>query len=222
MGIVKSRPVEILPEYDTIGITAANTRIDESREHYSVYSNRASSTSESSDEEESPALQLPDLIVKAYHLSCASDVYRGDNHNYAGFVLYSHDGKNEWDINGKKCKTGFLVIQDTESAGVKRHQGNAPGVVHGAVYKNVFGEDVGNTVGEGFAVVKGEFKWNSGTFNSKEDTYHDNQRKISQDTERCVSEVLKAWMKAGESHQHLPPEREYPVKELLNKRPISF
>ena len=111
MGIVKLRPVEILPKYDTIGITGANTKLDESREHYSVYSNRAPSTSESSDEEESPALQLSHLFVKVYHLFCASDVYRGDNHSYAGFILYLMMAR----LNGTSTGRNARLVSRTQN-----------------------------------------------------------------------------------------------------------
>ncbi len=54
---------------------------------------------------------------------------------------------------------GYIVVQDTASSAVKALAPSSPGVVHGAVYKNVFAEDVGNTIGEAFAIMGGEFKW---------------------------------------------------------------
>ena len=59
------------------------------------------------------------------------------------------------DLNGWRCKTGYIVVRDTDSPGVKRHEGKAEGIVHGPIYKDMFGEDVGNTVGEAFAVMNG-------------------------------------------------------------------
>ena len=82
----------------------------------------------------------PDIPVTTLHLSCASDVYEGPSNNYAGFVLYAHNGQTTWTLNGRKCRTGYIVVQDTSSPGVRRCSPHSEGVVHGAVYKNVFGE----------------------------------------------------------------------------------
>ena len=101
----------------------------------------------------------PEIRVGTVHLSCHSSVYRGPDRNYAGFILYTHDDKSEWTLNGWRCKTGYIVVKDTASPDVKRQEGKAEGIVHGAVYKEMFGEDVGNTVGEAFSVKKGELIW---------------------------------------------------------------
>ena len=59
----------------------------------------------------------PPISLKTIHISCASHNYQ-DGHNYAGFILYSYDNKTEWCVNSRHCKTGYLVIQDTDSDGV--------------------------------------------------------------------------------------------------------
>ena len=53
-------------------------------------------------------------------------------------------------------KSGYIVIQDTDSENVKKWIGKECGQVHGAVYRNAFGESVKNAkvVGEGFALPK--------------------------------------------------------------------
>ena len=86
--------------------------------------------------------QYPDIPVTTLHLSCASDVYEGPSNRYAGFVLYAHNRQTVWTLNGRKCRTGYVVVQDTDSPGVQRCISNSEGVVHGAVYKNVFGEQL--------------------------------------------------------------------------------
>ena len=159
---------------------------------------------------------LPQIPVTTLHLSCASDVYDGTSKNYAGFVLYSHNGQTSWTLNGKKCKSGYIVIQDTDSSNVQRYRAaGSPGVVHGAVYRNVFGEDIGkSTVGEGFAVMDGEMKWNSYTFNAPRDSvYHDHCKDISQVARDNIEKVLQEWKDAGMKSHSLPTERNFTVPQ---------
>ena len=56
---------------------------------------------------------------------------------------------------------------DTGTAKVKIYQGKSPGLVHGAVYRSAFGEECTerDVNAEGFSVMNGEFKINSGVFN---------------------------------------------------------
>ena len=53
-----------------------------------------------------------------------------------------------------RCKSGYIVIQYTDSNAVKQWEGTEPGAVHGAVYRNAFGESVDNAyvVREGFSL----------------------------------------------------------------------
>lgn len=158
---------------------------------------------------------LPEIPVTTLHLSCSSDVYGGPSKNYAGFVLYSHDGQTSWTLNGRKCKSGYIVIQDTDSSGVRKYLGASPGVVHGAVYKNVFGEDIGaRTVGEGFAVMGGVIKWNSYTFNAHKDFYHDSRKGISQVAQENIERVLQVWMDAGIKRHCFPTVRNFDVLKI--------
>lgn len=219
MGAKKST-IYYVDRSEPLGITAANAKPSSSRDsivirsHSNMNVNNARPLRKAIQKSASDP-QREKLVLKEVHLSSASDVYRGENNNYAGYILYSHDGQTKWKLNGRECEIGLLVIKDTGKEGVRRHMGSTEGVVHGAVYKSVFDEDVGNTVGEGFSVCKGEFKWESGTFNARQDSFHDDKRRISEVAELCVSKVLKTWMKAGEEYQHLPSKRKYAVKELL-------
>ena len=154
----------------------------------------------------------PTFKLTVVHLSCASDPYQNGN-DYAGFILYSHDGKTDWYLNGRHCKTGYLIIQNTSKQEVQRYRGTGDGVVHGAVYKNVFGEDIGNTVGEAFAYVDGTFKWRSHAFNTRyPSSYHDGDKEMAEITKKCVSKVLEEW-RACEGY--LPTCRNYEIKDLL-------
>lgn len=79
------------------------------------------------------------------------------------------------------------------------------------------GEDIGDTVGEAFAVIKGEFRWMSGTFNNRTyctSHYHDKGRGMSTVSEKYVSQVLKFWMDAGLEEHCVPCMRNYSIDDL--------
>ena len=155
-----------------------------------------------SKEPRDPALQL-----RVIHFSCASDPFQ-KGHNYAGFILYSHNGETDWYLNGRHCKTGYLVIQDTS-----KHEGVADGDLHGAVYMNMFGENIGDTVGEVFLYVDGIFKWQSHSFNTQySSSYHNSDKEMAEVTKKCVSRILEEW-KACEGY--LPTCRNFEIKEFL-------
>ena len=76
---------------------------------------------------------------------------------------------------------------------------------------------MGDTVGEAFSVMKGEFRWTSGTFNNRTyrtSHYHDKSRKMSAVSEHFVSKVLKVWMDAGLEECCVPCMRNYNVDDL--------
>ena len=161
------------------------------------------------------------IDVETMHISCQSDTYY-PGHNYAGVIIYQYDGKSEWrTANNTHCKSGYIVIQDTDSENVRKWIGKEPGQIHGAVYRNAFGESVseGYVVGEGFALKEGEckvqkFEINSGVFNNpKNSIYHDHRRRMHELTEHCVGKIVEHWKTAGPSW--LRRQRNYQVEELL-------
>ena len=103
---------------------------------------------------------------------------------------------------------------------MKRWIGKEPGAVHGAVYRNAFGESVsqGNVVGEGFAYRNGncevkKFEINSSVFNNpKSSAYHDDRRRMHELSEHCVGKIVKHWKTTGPNWFR---QRNFQVKELL-------
>ena len=152
--------------------------------------------------------------VETIHISCKSDTFKGKNHNYAGVMIYHCNGKSDWKTaNRTHCKSGYLVIQDTDSEDVKKWRGKTDGVVHGAVYRNAFGEDkTSKVIGEGFAIQGGLFKVNSGAFNKPGDEYHDSRKQMSEISIYCIEKVVESWKKAGPKRLEC---RNFPVKDLL-------
>ena len=96
-----------------------------------------------------------------------------------------------------RCKSGYIVIQDTDSENVKKWIGKEPGAVHGAIYRNAFGESVNDVevVGEGFAISQsGEIKFNSGVFNNRKGSkFHDKRRVMHELSQHCIRHVVGYW-----------------------------
>ena len=156
------------------------------------------------------------VYVRTMHISCQSDTYQ-PGHNYGGVIIYQYKGKSEWrTANNIHCKSGYIVIQDTDSKSVKKWMGKEPGMVHGAVYRNAFGESVNDAevVGEGFAIRKNEeLEITSSVFNNPPNSaFHDFDRKMHRFSEHCIRKVVECWKTAGPCWIE---QRNFEVKQLL-------
>jgi hypothetical protein len=147
------------------------------------------------------------------HISCKSHKYES-GHNYAGVIIYQYNGKSDWRTrNGTHCKSGYVVIQDTDSENVIQwmNEGSAD-VVHRAVYRNAFGESMTDeiVVGECFSIQNGIFE----NCLSVAETSASSQdiKKMHGLSEHCVRQIVNHWKTAGSS---LPKQRNFEVKELL-------
>ena len=158
---------------------------------------------------------LPSFPVETIHISGKSDAYQGTGYCYAGVIIYSCDRKSKWKTaNGTRCESGYLVIMDTSTEKVTKYQRQSPGLVHGAVYRSAFGEECTkrDVNAEGFSVMNGKFKINSGVFNPAQDGYHDNKRSMHQLSAGCLEKVVRKWMEAADNFCE---GRNYMVKDLL-------
>ncbi len=170
-----------------------------------------------------------DIKVQTMHVSCQSDTYKF-HRNYAGVIIYQRNGESEWrTANNTHCKTGYIVIQDTDSKGVKQWK-KEPGKVHGAVYRNAFGESVDDVevVGEGFSIQNGilsfirfdKFVNKSGVFNNPANSkYHDNRKTMHEVSEHCVRKIVEHWKSAGPLRVR---QRNFEVKELMEDLDPSY
>ena len=157
------------------------------------------------------------LNIHTVTLSQKSDAFLGSSYSYAGFIIYQYHGRSNWITqNGTRCECGYLAIQRTDSEKIKRLQSGTPGVVHGAVYKSVFGEDIDRSkvIGEGFSIQNGSFKVNSGVFNNPASSeYHDSRKQMSEITMCCIGKVVRSWKQAGPGSIGCT---NFPVKHLLS------
>lgn len=48
------------------------------------------------------------------HLSCLSDKFNLKN-NFIGFIVYGYNKQNDFRLNGKHCKTGYIIIKTIHS-----------------------------------------------------------------------------------------------------------
>jgi hypothetical protein len=159
------------------------------------------------------------ILVKTMHISCQSDIYQ-PGHNYGGVIIYQYNDKAEWrTANNTHCKSGYIVIQDTDSENVKQWMCKEPGVVHGAVYRNAFGESVNDAevVGEGFAIRNDKlvetFEINSSVFNNPPGSvFHDDRRRMHELSEYCVRKIVEYWKTAGPCWVS---QRNFEVKQLI-------
>ena len=170
------------------------------------------------------------IDVETMHISCRSDTYQ-PGHNYAGVIIYQYDGKSDWrTANNTHCKSGYIVIQDTDSENVKKWIGEEPGQVHGAIYRNAFGESLkkAKVVGEGFALRKirkeqfevEKLEINSSVFNNpKGSVYHDHRRRMHELSEHCVGKIVEHWKNTGPNW--FCRQRNFQVKEMLEDFDIT-
>ena len=159
-----------------------------------------------------------EIEVCSMYLSYESDRYQ-PGHSYGGIIIYQYNGNSKWrTANGVSCWSACVVIQDTDSENVKKWMSKEPGKVHGAIYRNAFGESVNDAevLGEGFAIRNGisnveELEIYSGVFNNpKRSKYHDHRRRMHELSEHCVRKIVDYWKK--------PPfrwERVYNIKDCL-------
>ena len=160
------------------------------------------------------------LPVYTIHISCKSDAYEGNVSSYGGIIIYGREGEGDWVTkNETRCKSGYVVIMQTDTEEFKELQEewpNEPGKVHGIIYRKAFEESCNevNVVGEGFAIMNGEFKTISGAFNpSHGDDYHDDSWKMHPDSAECVKKVVEWWKKAGNNFLEC---QNHSVKSLLS------
>ncbi len=130
----------------------------------------------------------PVIKIETVHISCSSDSY-DENENMAGLIVYAFDDKQMFELNGHRCRTGYILIKATKNiAQVESNQG----IVHGSLFKWFFGIEPDNRfVGAGFALHERKHKFNSGVFNARNDDYHDGSSVMSEHEIYLIKHALK-------------------------------
>lgn len=124
-------------------------------------------------------------IATSMRLSCKSDKFDGTK-DMVGMALWSYKGKDDWNINGIHCKSGYVYLRTTESI---EHISSNAGIVHGKLYKSLFHCDPEGIIATGFAFQNGEWKFSSATFNVGTE-YHDGDRKASSEERSMILKLV--------------------------------
>ena len=155
------------------------------------------------------------VVVKTMHLSGKSDEYR-PGHKYGVVIMYLYDGKLDWKTaNGTRCKSGYIVIQDAGSENVSKWKDEEVGALHGAIYRNAFGESMmkAHVVGEGFS-FRNQIDKGSRVLNKPPGSdFHDNRETVNEASFHCVRKIVDYWKEGGSSWAHR--QRNFEVKDLL-------
>jgi hypothetical protein len=119
----------------------------------------------------------PTIKIETVHISCSSDSY-DPSKDMVGLIVYSFNDQPIFQLNGHRCKTGYILIKETANID---HVQSKQGMVHGKLFKWFFGiEPDQRFVGGGFAFQNNKLKFNSGVFNARNDDYHDVTKSMHQ------------------------------------------
>lgn len=170
--------------------------------------------------------------VETIHISKKSDPYQGKEHQYGGIIIYARRRGRHW--YKPQDKGGYVVIKRTDTKEFKKLQEESkePGIVHGIIYKEAFGESCNVTqesesctadvVGEGFEIMEGnKFGTVSRAFNLRGDgdIYHDDRNEMSKLSAKCVENLVKWWMRAKSDFRN---QLDHSVESLLSWNRPSF
>ena len=109
------------------------------------------------------------IEVKSMHISCKSGKFSEAN-NYIGLVLYQYYGQNEWTLNGKRIRAGYIYLVKSDS--LMKYSNN--GTIHAKAYYDLFKTDLpppGKLVATGIVFENKTWTQNSRTFNEVQTRY---------------------------------------------------
>ncbi len=155
----------------------------------------------------------PIFTFKTFHVSCRS--YRPkvlfDKEQLGGVVLYSYKGKFDWYLSGIHCKAGYIILKKSKDVDHIKAEGDRAGIIHGKVYKSVFGIDIDHhVVGGGFAYTKknGKWVWKFKSFSlctlvHKASRYYSNDEEMSIHEKIAVMATIEKWVKTGQQNNNI-------------------
>lgn len=144
------------------------------------------------------------IEIKCYHVSCQSVRPKGMNSgkDIGGIVLYMKDGKTDWHSNGVHCRSGYVILKYTDE--LPKESAPDGSMVHGRVYKSVFGEwPSPSVVRSGFARQAGQWKFNSVSCNQNNKKYTDGRREMNDMEQKHVMEAVRGWIEKRRQNNDL-------------------
>ena len=102
------------------------------------------------------------LRVSGLHVSCASERHE-KGEQMVGMALWTYEGRDQWEVNGRRCQSGYVVVRRFDSIAKVESGSNQ---AHDRLYRSLFDEDPrGKVWATGFAFMDGEWRFNPRTFN---------------------------------------------------------
>ena len=143
-----------------------------------------------------------------YHISCASSVYETGK-DYIGLVLFEWDGNTKWEVNGRRCQSGYVIFLETGmlmETSAELESNASEEKLHPLGYRFVFGYGTMDKIaGEGFNVRGGVFAWEEDVFKRS--------MPLTNAVRQKLVDVSNLWKTAGNECNILPNKRNYPVYE---------
>ena len=142
-----------------------------------------------------------DIHVQTFHVSCKSDkVEETKVHNYIGFILYKYENQTKWELNGVRCRSGYIYI--TNSASLQ----NCPTrTLHARAFAKLFSlkdmdsldKHISKVVASGFAFKDNAWKENSSTFNSNQKVFARSNNREGVEEMDLVLKAVRGWSTGG-------------------------
>ena len=153
---------------------------------------------------QNPATSSTDAIQKL-RVACLSTMNGGlsETQNVVGLIVYDIGTYPAKQRVGRNIYPGYIVMKPIEDI---QHHPNEEGQVHGKLCRDFFDQtptemarDFGAVLG-GFAIMNGQFKENSATFNCRPDYrkgVHDGKRAMSATEIDLIKGVVAIWTEGG-------------------------
>ncbi|GAX80517.1 hypothetical protein CEUSTIGMA_g7955.t1 [Chlamydomonas eustigma] len=147
------------------------------------------------------------ILIRTLNVSCQCD--RLDTtKNMVGMIVYSHQGLNEWYLNGIHAKSGYIVVKETDKLYELQRTEGGGGSLHSLLYKLVFGQAPGpGDMASGFSIQKGNWVFNSGTLNVD---YESREMPVSE--QKLIKTAILKRFGPGGFHA----DKIYPIKDMAN------
>jgi len=140
-----------------------------------------------------------DSDIACYHVSCKSCAL-DDSRNLVGVVFYlSENSETQWvSKSGVRMRSGYIFLARDDV--VTAEFPNEPGKVHGSAYRKLMGESINDRVtANGFAIMKGEWKFNSSAC-QENGPFKSQTRSMTDFEQGIVKECVLRWHRTGKQN----------------------
>lgn len=152
-----------------------------------------------------PKDETDKISVATMHVSCRSHKIPLDlkGVSMSGMAIYRYDGKLKWELNGMRCRSGYIVLRSSKSW-PKPSSESGVSSYHSQLFKKVFDVDLSTSpveiIGAGFSIIKGEYRYRSHTFNTRGDGWHDTEKECHKLEKKFIQAALDNWRFKGEQN----------------------